>query len=306
MSLNQYFEKLSVENKGFIFGFVGIIIFSITPVATKIALGADNNELSPEFITFGRSALAGILSLAYLFFSKKRIPKLKYLFNFSIIALCITVVFPLSLSLGLIYSTSIHAGVILAFLPLATAILASFYFKQKASLGFWVCAFIGCILIVIYILIHGHEENKKLELSYSDILFCIAVIVAAIGYNFGAKLTKIMVSADVISWALVLALPVHFTLAIYYFPKTEINIISWLGFLYVAIFSQWIGFFAWYKGLDIRGAVRVSQIQLLMPFFTFAFSIYLLGETLDFLTIIFSIAIILLIYLSRKMVITKK
>ena len=306
MSLNHYFKKLSNENKGFIFGFFGIIIFSITPVATKIALGGNNNELSPEFITFGRSALAGVLALAYLFLSKRRIPKLKYLFNFSIIALCITVVFPLTLSLGLIYSTSIHAGVILAFLPLATAILASFYFKQKASLGFWVCAFIGCILIVIYILIHGHEESKKLELSYSDILFCIAVIVAAIGYNFGAKLTKIMVSADVISWALVLALPVHLTLAIYYFPKTEINIISWLGFLYVAIFSQWIGFFAWYKGLDIGGAVRVSQIQLLMPFFTFAFSIYLLGETLDFLTIIFSIVIILLIYLSRKMVITKK
>ena len=306
MSLNHYFKKLSNENKGFIFGFFGIIIFSITPVATKIALGGNNNELSPEFITFGRSALAGVLALAYLFLSKRRVPKIKYLLDFSVIALCITVVFPLSLSLGLIYSTSIHAGVILAFLPLATAILASFYFKQKASLGFWVCAFIGCILIVIYILIHGHEENKKLELSYSDILFCIAVIVAAIGYNFGAKLTKIMVSADVISWALVLALPVHFTLAIYYFPKNEINIISWLGFLYVAIFSQWIGFFAWYKGLDIGGAVRVSQIQLLMPFFTFAFSIYLLGETLDFLTIIFSIVIILLIYLSRKMAITKK
>ena len=143
MSLNHYFKKLSDENKGFIFGFVWIIIFSITPTATKIALGDNNNALSPEFITFGRSALAGILSVIYLFFSKKRIPKLKYLFNFSIIALCITVVFPLSLSLGLIYSTSIHAGVILAFLPLATAILASFYFKQKASLGFWVCAFVG-------------------------------------------------------------------------------------------------------------------------------------------------------------------
>jgi drug/metabolite transporter (DMT)-like permease len=306
MSLKRYFKKLTDENKGFIFGFIGIIIFSITPTATKIALGANNDELSPEFITFGRSTVAGFLSLVYLLLSKRRIPKLKYLFDFSVIALCITVIFPLSLSLGLIYSTSIHAGVILAFLPLATAIFASFYFKQKASLGFWVCAFIGCILIVIYILIHSHDENKKLELSYSDILFCIAVIVAAIGYNFGAKLTKIMVSADVISWALVIALPVHFSLAIYYFPKTEINIISWLGFLYVAIFSQWIGFFAWYKGLDIGGAVRVSQIQLLMPFFTFAFSIYLLGETLDFLTIVFSIAIILLIYFSRKMVIVKK
>ena len=66
MYFKGYFKKLSNENKGFIFGFVGIIIFSITPTATKIALGANNNELSPEFITFGRSALAGALSLAYL------------------------------------------------------------------------------------------------------------------------------------------------------------------------------------------------------------------------------------------------
>jgi drug/metabolite transporter (DMT)-like permease len=91
-----FFSSLSNETKGFIFGLIGIIIFSITPVATKIALGANNSQLSPEFITFGRSALAGILSLLYLLFFRKKIPKLKYLFNFSIIALCITVVFPLT------------------------------------------------------------------------------------------------------------------------------------------------------------------------------------------------------------------
>ena len=306
MPFNNFFLNLSNENKGFIYGFVGILIFSLTPVATKIALGSDNNELSAEFITFGRSAVAGFLALLYLLFFKKKIPQKSDLMNFSIIALCLTIGFPLSLSYGLIYSTSIHAGVILAFLPLATAIFASFYFKQRASIGFWLCALTGSIIIIIYILIHNQNVNTNFKISHYDILFCIAVIAAAIGYNFGAKLTKSMLSADVISWALVLALPVHFTLAIYYFPKTEINIISWLAFFYVAIFSQWIGFFAWYKGLDIGGAVRVSQIQLLMPFFTFAFSIYLLGETLDFLTIIFSIAIILLIYLSRKMAIIKK
>ena len=306
MLFNNFFLNLSNENKGFIYGFVGILIFSLTPVATKIALGSSNNELSAEFITFGRSAVAGFLALLYLLSFKKKIPQKSDLMNFSIIALCLTIGFPLSLSYGLIYSTSIHAGVILAFLPLATAIFASFYFKQRASISFWLCALTGSIIIIIYILIHNQNVNTNFKISHYDILFCIAVIAAAIGYNFGAKLTKSMLSADVISWALVLALPVHFTLVIYYFPKTEINIISWLAFLYVAIFSQWIGFFAWYKGLDIGGAVRVSQIQLLMPFFTFAFSIYLLGETLDFLTIIFSIAIILLIYLSRKMAITKK
>ena len=62
---------------------------------------------------------------------------------------------------------------------------------------------------------------------------------------------------------------------------------------------DWV--FAWYKALDLGGAVRISQIQLLMPFLTFIFSIILLGETLDFLTIFFSISIIFLIYLSRKM-----
>ena len=306
MLFNNFFLNLSNENKGFIYGFVGILIFSLTPVATKIALGSDNNELSAEFITFGRSAVAGFLALLYLLFFKKKIPKKSDLMNFSIIALCLTIGFPLSLSYGLIYSTSIHAGVILAFLPLATAIFASFYFKQRASNGFWLCALVGSIIIIIYILIHNQNVNANFKISHYDILFCIAVIAAAIGYNFGAKLTKNMSSAEVISWALVLALPLHFILAIYYFPKSKISIIAWFGFFYTALFSQWIGFFAWYKALDLGGAVRVSQIQLLMPFLTFAFSILFLGEILDSLAIVFSAIIIFLIYVSRRMAIVNK
>ena len=306
MPFNNFFPNLSNENKGFIYGFVGILIFSLTPVATKIALGSDNNELSAEFITFGRSAVAGFLALLYLLFFKKKIPHKSDLMNFSIIALCLTIGFPLSLSYGLIYSTSIHAGVILAFLPLATAIFASFYFKQRASIGFWLCALVGSIIIIIYILIHNQNINANFKISHYDILFCIAVIAAAVGYNFGAKLTKSMLSADVISWVLVLALPFHFILAIYYFPKSEISIIAWLGFLYAALFSQWIGFFAWYKALDLGGAVRVSQIQLIMPFLTFAFSILFLGEILDSLAIVFSAIIIFLIYVSRRMAIVNK
>ncbi|MEK0436458.1 MAG: hypothetical protein RLZZ530_423 [Pseudomonadota bacterium] len=295
------YNKLTNENKGFIFGFVGILIFSLTPPATKIALGPDNNALTPEFITFGRSALAGIMSLIYLFFFKKKKPSVKYIFNISIVALSLSIGFPLFLSLGLIHSTSTHAAVILTLMPLMTAVFASFYFKQKASLGFWICAIIGCIVVIIYTLIHGKSNNQIIEFSYSDILFFISVIAGATGYVFGAKLTKIMGSVDVISWALALAMPFHLALAIYYFPIKEIPIISWIGFLYAALFSQWIGFFAWYKALDLGGAVRVSQIQLFMPFLTFFFSIILLGETLDFFTIFFSIITILLIYLSRKM-----
>jgi drug/metabolite transporter (DMT)-like permease len=207
--------------------------------------------------------------------------------------------------LGLISSTSAHAAVILTLMPLLTAVFASFYFKQKASIGFWICAIIGCVVVTIYTLIHGRISDGIIELSYADILFLISVIAGAIGYVFGAKLTKVMGSVDVISWALAFALPFHLILAIYYFPTKEIPMISWLGFLYAALFSQWIGFFAWYKGLDLGGAVRVSQIQLLMPFLTFVFSIILLGEIIDLLTICFSVITISLIYLSRRMIINK-
>jgi len=306
MFLKKRFSKISNENKGFILGFVGILIFSVTSPATKLALGISNDQMSPEFVTFGRVTLAGSLSLLYLIIFKKKIPKLKYFLNFSVIALAITIGFPLFLSLGLVHSTSIHSGVILAFLPLVTAIFASFYFKYKASFGFWVCALVGCLLIVIYTILHAQNIKEATSVSYSDILFFIAVISASIGYNVGAKLTKIMSSIDVISWVLASAMPFHFFFAIYYFPKNEIHLSAWLGFVYVSLFSQWIGFFAWYKGLEIGGAVRVSQIQLLMPFFTFAFSIILLGETLDFLSIAFSLAIISLIYFSRKMTVVKK
>ena len=242
MFLKAYFRKLNNEDMGFIFGFVGILIFSLTPPATKIALGLDNKALSPEFITFGRSALAGLLSLIYLLYFKKKLPNVKFIFNILIIAFSLTVGFPLFLSLGLIHSTSTHAAVILTLMPLMTAIFASFYFKQKASFGFWICAIVGCIVVIIYTLIHGQTDAGIIELSYPDILFFISVIAGAAGYVFGAKLTKTMGSVDVISWALALALPFHLGFAIYYFPIKEIPSISWVGFLYTALFSQWIGF----------------------------------------------------------------
>ena len=77
MHFSNFFVNLSNENRGFIYGFVGILIFSITPVATKIALGPSNSQLSAEFITFGRSTLAGFLSLLYLLTFKKKDPSEK-------------------------------------------------------------------------------------------------------------------------------------------------------------------------------------------------------------------------------------
>jgi drug/metabolite transporter (DMT)-like permease len=44
------------------------------------------------------------------------------------------------------------------------------------------------------------------------------------------------------------------------------------------MFSAFLGFFAWYRGLALGGVARVGQVQLLQPFFTLAFSALLLHE----------------------------
>ena len=76
---------------------------------------------------------------------------------------------------------------------------------------------------------------------------------------------------------------------------------AWMGFAYVSLISMWIGFFAWYRGLALGGTVRVSQVQLVQPFFSMVFSVPLLGETLDLMTVGFALAVIATVFIGKKM-----
>ena len=76
---------------------------------------------------------------------------------------------------------------------------------------------------------------------------------------------------------------------------------AWLGFGYAAVFSMWLGFFAWYRGLVLGGVVRVSQVQLLQPFLALLFAVPVLGERLDATTVLFSLAVIGVVFIGRRM-----
>ena len=76
---------------------------------------------------------------------------------------------------------------------------------------------------------------------------------------------------------------------------------AWWAFGYVAVFSMWLGFFAWYRGLAIGGTVRVSQVQLVQPFLSMVFAVPLLGETLDATTLAFALAVIATVFIGKRM-----
>lgn len=285
------------ERRGLWLGLLGVVIFAMTLPMTRLAVGpADDAQLSPMFVTAGRAGLAGILSVLYLLAVRAPRPRRAQLPAFAVCALGTVVGFPFFMGLALREVDAMHAAVITGVLPLGTAVAAALHFRQRPSAGFWACAVLGCALVLAFAALQGSGR-----LSAADGLLLLSVASASIGYVAGARLSAQMRAEQVICWVLVLSLPVTLPLMLASWPASPVRVSAWVGFAYVTLFSMWLGFFAWYRGLALGGTVRVSQVQLLQPFLALLFAVPVLGERLEAMTVLFSLAVIAIVFVGRKM-----
>jgi drug/metabolite transporter (DMT)-like permease len=287
------------ETHGLWWGLLGVVIFAMTLPMTRLAVGpVSDPQLPPLFVTAGRAALAGVLSLIYLTVTRAPRPQRSQLGAIAVSALGTVVGFPLFLSLALREVPAMHAAVVTGVLPLGTAVAAAIAFRQRPSTGFWICAVAGCGLVLAFAAIQGSGHFQA-----ADGFLLMAVVSTAIGYVAGAQLSLRMRAEQVICWVLVLSLPVTAPVAWLARPAdaSVIHPASWLGFGYVTVFSMWLGFFAWYRGLAMGGTVRVSQVQLVQPFLALLFAVPVLGERLEPLTVVFSLAVIATVFIGKKM-----
>ena len=102
-----------------------------------------------------------------------------------------------------------------------------------------------------------------------DLLMVAAILLCGLGYAEGATLSRRLGGWQVISWALLLSLPMMAVIAAFSMPSdwSAVGIPAWLGLAYVSIFSMMLGFVFWYRGLALGGIAGVGQLQLLQPFF---------------------------------------
>ena len=285
------------ETRGLWLGLLGVVIFAMTLPMTKLAVGtASDPQLPPQFVTAGRAAFAGLLSVGYLWLTgaprlqRRDVPALV------VSALGTVVGFPLFLSLALRQVDAMHAAVVTGLMPLATAVVAALYFRQRPSFGFWACALLGCALVLVFA---AHQGSGRL--SAADGLLLLAVASAAIGYVAGAQVSARLPAEQVICWVLVISLPLTLPAMLVTWPVQPVRASAWGGFAYVTLFSMWLGFFAWYRGLALGGTVRVSQVQLVQPFLALLFAVPVLGEELESTTVLFSLAVIAIVFVGKKM-----
>ena len=302
-------------------GLLGVIIFAVTLPMTKLAVGTlAQPQLSPWFITFGRAAVAGLLSILYLTWQYKsakdvnsttkktnqRVWKLPSASEWGLLAFTacgVVVGFPLFLSLALQYVPSTHGAVVTGLMPLATAVIAAIWYKQRPSVGFWFFAVLGTVLVLSFMLLRSADAGGQFSMHLADIFLLLAMISGSLGYIGGARLTPSLGAERVICWVLVLSLPITVPLTLQTMPQhfSAIQAGSWWAFAYVAVFSMWLGFFAWYRGLALGGAVRVSQVQLVQPFLSLMFAVPLLGEKIDLMTLGFALAVIATVFIGKSM-----
>jgi drug/metabolite transporter (DMT)-like permease len=209
--------------------------------------------------------------------------------------------FPLLLGFALRHVTSGHAAVFTALLPLATAAMSAWVLHQRAKLGFWICAVLGSLLVVAFSLLRAYQQGQGFGLEWADLLLVGAIVAAAVGYVYGAQVTPALGAERVICWVCVMALPLTVPGALLNWPEQAIRPASWMALVYVGVFSMWAGFFAWYRGLAIGGALKVSQTQLLQPFFSILAAVPLLGEPLEVVTLGFAFAVVAVVFLGKRL-----
>lgn len=286
------------ETLGLVLGLIGVIIFGVTLPLTRIAVVS----LDPWFVTFGRAALAGLVAIPVLLIARKSFPSRQEMMRLLLAAVFVIIGFPSFIGFAMQLVPASHGGVVLGILPLVVAIFGAIAARERPSLGFWASAVIGAVLVVAFSL-----RDEEGGLGWGDLYLLGAALSAASGYTILAHATKSKPGWEVISWTVVLFLPVTLPLAYLTAPHdvAAVPTTHWLAFLYLGLMSQYIGFFFWNTGLAMGGQARVSQTQLLQTFVTLICAAAINHETVDLLTWVFAVAIVVVVLIGRRARISK-
>jgi drug/metabolite transporter (DMT)-like permease len=285
------------DTRGMLLGLAGVAIFSLTLPFTRLAV----RELDPLFLTLGRALGAAVLAGGWLRLRRAALPGRAALGPLAVVALGCVLGFPLLSSIAMRSVPASHGAVLAGLLPLATALYAALRGFERPSKGFWLVALLGTGLVLVFALSQGGGALQR-----ADLLMFGAIVAAAAGYAEGGRLARRLGGQEVICWALVLA-AIPAAVLLLAFEGDQLGRLaaagsaSWLAFGYITMFSMFIGFFFWYRGLALGGVARVGQVQLLQPFLSLAGAALLLGEPLTLSNVGFALAVIATVALGRHM-----
>lgn len=301
-----FFRTLSPRS----LGVIAVLMFAMTIPMTRLANGGvDQPQLPPLFVALGRGVLAALPAALYLVWARAPWPMRAARPWLLGVVLGGVLMFPACMGWAVRVVPAWHASVVTGVLPLVTATLAAWWMGHRPRPGFWWAGLGGVSLVLLFAVQTAPEGQGHWHLS--DLVLLMGMLGASIAYVAGARAAQHMPSPQVMSWALVWALPVTVPGAVWAWwaegAGVSVTLIApqaWWALAYVALCSSWLGFFAWYAALA-RDTMRVSQIQLLQPFAAMALSALLLGEQVSAWAPVCALGVALMVWTGQRMIQTK-
>jgi drug/metabolite transporter (DMT)-like permease len=274
----------SRQVEAMLLGVVGVVAFSMTLPATKLAL----HGLQPVFVSLGRALVAAALSAICLVVTRQPRPRCSQWPRLGVVGVGAVVGFPIMSAFALEHLTAAHSAVITGLLPAATAVMAVLRAGERPSPTFWLACAAGAGCVLVFAWTQGAGS-----VSVWDLLVLAAVALAGLAYAEGAALTRELGAWQTMCWALVLTAPLLVVpVAAASAGAASAPPEAWLGLAYVSLVSMFLGMFAWYRALSVGGTARIGQLQLAQPVLTLAWSAALLREAVGIGTLVAALAVI--------------
>lgn len=277
---------------GLVLAVIGVTAFSLTLPMTRIAV----TGIDPLSVAVWRAIIAGLAALSVLLLLRPRRPHGRQWFLLGACALGTVFGFPIFMSLAMQTVSASHGAVVVALLPVSTAVVGVLIGRERPSPGFWAASAVGTLLTLAFVL---RQAQGGVEVGHVYLL--LSVLLASIGYAYGGLLAGQIGGWVVACWSVAASLPVLAAVAIFVPPPDWHLDAGTLGaFFYLALISQLGAFFPWYRAMALAGIARASQVQLLQVFLTIFFAALILDEAWDGEVITFGGLVAITVWLTMK------
>lgn len=261
------------RSAGVVFGLIGMLGFSGTLVATRVAVV----DFSPLAVTSARIVIAAVLgAITLIAIGRMRIPERRFIPGILWMGLGLAFGFPFFVALALESVPAAHGAIAVGLAPAATAIISAFRTGERPPIGFWIASAIGFAGVLYYAIDAGGGH-----ISLADGWLFLALICVGSAYVEGGRVSGELGGTATLSWAMLLIAPAALVLLIWSvwdMRFTAVSWDSWAGVIYLGVISMFLASVFWYRGLAAGGIARIGQINLLLPLVALVWSAVLLGE----------------------------
>jgi drug/metabolite transporter (DMT)-like permease len=280
-----------------------IFFWGLSFIATKVAL----KEVHPCTLLTLRFGIGALLLLAFQLQKDKQFLK-AFTFRDWLSILFLAAIgisgHTLLQAYGLLYTTAINTGWIVAIIPIFITLAARFYLGESITprkAGGILLGFLGLFLVI-----------SKGEFSFSL-------------FRFGSTFGDFLILTSALTWTaftiggreflsryapLAAITPISIIGCLIIFPFTwlkwewhlllHLSVVAWMGILFLGIFCSGLAYLFWYSALEKRDSSIVGMYLYLEPFVTLVAAHLFLGEEIYFITLAGGGMTLLGVYLATR------